>query len=423
MMQVEVGSVTLPGGARLLTSPLPYAHTVSLGVWVGVGSRDEPPELAGGHHFLEHMLFRGTSTCDGAKLARRMDEMGGRANAFTTKDATCFYFDLLPDDLAEGIGLLADMVMRPALAEKECRVEQRIIQQEIRTAGDNPADLARELCVKAAWGGHALARPILGSPETVERMTPADLRRLHNSGYVSSNLAIAVAGALQPEEVHQLASDAFGSTFSPPGDEEGSPPPRFSPGILGVSRSMEQAHVCFAVPGVSATSSDLPILNLLATILGGGFGSRLFQAIREDRGWAYRVDSAPVVNVDAGLLGVYTAVDPTRTREVISLVREELERLARGEFSLVEVERARKRTIRRLIMGAELTRSHMLRLGRQGLGLGRTEPPERMVAELERLSLEDLHHLAGKLIKPEQIALGVVGPVDTVDLESCLIGG
>jgi len=423
MIAEQVSTRTIESGVTLCTARLPYAATVSVGVWIGSGSRHEPPPMAGGHHFLEHMLFRGTESCDAQTLARRMDELGGRANAFTTKDATCYYMDLLPEDLPDGLSLLAEMVTRPTLGDDAVAVERKIIRQEMRTTADNPADRARELCLQAAWGDHPLARPILGYPETVDALDSAALRALHRQGYTPANIVVTVAGAVDDEAVAELAVRAFRE--APAAGERALPgePPAFRPGLAAEERPLAQAHLCLALPGVAATSADLPAVTLLAAILGGGTGSRLFQEVRERRGWAYRVDSAALVNADAGLLPVYLAVDPRHAAAAVRLVRAEFRRLAEGEFTPAEVDRARKRAVRRVIMGAETPRMHMFRLGRQGLGLGRSEPPDRLAARLASLTPADLRECAARILRPDRVALGAVGPVSRADLGESFLGG
>lgn len=423
MIAEQVSTRTLEPGVTLCTARLPYAATVSVGVWVGAGSRHEPAHMAGGHHFLEHMLFRGTSRSDGPALARRMDELGGRANAFTTKEATCYYMDLLPEDLPEGLSLLVEMVTTPTLEESAVEIERKIIRQEMRTAADNPADQARELCLKACWGEHPLARPILGYPETVDALDAAALRRLHRLGYTPENTVVAVAGALDEEAVADLAARAFREVPSSAGRTGRDEPPAFCPSLAVEERPLGQAHLCLAAPGVAATSADLPAVTLLAAVLAGGTGSRLFQEMREKRGWAYRLDSAALVNTDAGLLPVYMAVDPKHAPEAVALVRLAFLQLAGGDIRPEEVERARKRAIRRVIMGAETPRAHMFRLGRRGLGLGRSEPPERLAAELARLTPADLRECAARLLSPDRLALGAVGPVREEPLAEILLGG
>lgn len=399
---------------RLLSEHMPHAMTVSVGVWVSAGSRWEAPEDGGACHFLEHVVFRGAGPYSASALNRRMDLLGGRANAFTTKDATCFHMELLPEDLAEGLALLAAMTQEPLIRDDDVESERQVILQEIRTTRDNPADLARDLCLRACWGSHPLSRPILGTEETVGRLTPEALRRFHADSYLSANMVVAAAGPVAEAELTGAVSEAF-LPAEYQGRREHQAVPEFAGDRKGAGRPLDLVHLVMAVPGVAATSDDLAAVSVIAAMLGGGFGSRLFQEIREKRGWAYRVDSTPLVYRDGGILPVYAAVPPGRAADVVGLVQDELARVAAGDFLPEEFDLARKRTVRRLAMGMETVRSRMLRLGRVGLGLGRTEAAEETARRLGAFSFEGFRALARRRLGASRMAVGAVGAASVLE--------
>ena len=323
-----VSPTLLPGGLRVLTEAVPGVRSVSLGIWVTVGSRDESPEQAGAAHYLEHLLFKGTRRRSAAEIAEAFDGVGGELNAFTAKEHTCFYAHVLDTDLPMAVDVLADVVTDAVLEPAHVELERNVVLEEIAIRDDDPEDLLGELFDDAMFGDHPLGRPIVGTDESVRAMDRAVLHEFWRGRYTTPRMVVAAAGNLHHEHVVDLAAAALDGAASRAGrDAEPAPlraadPPRPTVTRLALlSDDSEQAHLMIGVPGVSRHDPRRPALSVLSTALGGGPSSRLFQQVREERGLAYSVYSATASYADAGTLAVYAGCGPERLGEVATVVR------------------------------------------------------------------------------------------------------
>jgi len=338
---------TLPSGLTVVTERMHDVRSVTLGFWVGVGSRDEAPALAGASHFLEHLLFKGSDDRTAAEIAEAIDAVGGELNAFTAKDHTAFYVRLLADDLELGLDILCDIMWRPAFRPAEIEAERQVILEELLMQADEPEDLAQELLAAALWPGHPLGREVLGAEATVSAMGVDELRAHHDARYRPGVTVLAAAGRVDHDALVALVGERLAASGRAPG---GAAPPRAAPlaspeSLIVRRRHTEQAHLVLGLPWVTRHDPDRHAATLLAQILGGGASSRLFQEVRERRGLAYTVYAYRTGYDDAGVLCVYAGTAPARAADTLAVVVGEVERLADGVTER-ELEIARKKSER-----------------------------------------------------------------------------
>ncbi|MCB2192799.1 MAG: insulinase family protein [Deltaproteobacteria bacterium] len=406
-----VNKTTLDNGVRLVTEKLPNAYSVTAGLWMEVGSRDEEPAQGGISHFIEHMAFKGTARRDALAIARELDRLGGMANAFTSKETTCFHARTLAEHLNTISDLLTDIFLHPAYDPTEVERERQVILQEICAVEDTPDELVHVLFGQNFWSGHPLGRPVLGSTESVGALSRQDLVDYLAQRYAPANLVVAAVGQIEHQQIVDLLGSALAELpILPP--REARTAPAGKPGLVVVPRQCEQVHVAMGAPGPSATDPDRFAAALLNVILGGNMSSRLFQEVREKRGLAYAVFSYLSSYSDSGVFGVYMGVAPGRSPEALKVVRAELARLAVEPVSEEELEHAKEHTKGSILLGAENPDSRMFRLARTEFNFGREVTLEEVVAKIEAVQVGDLTRVAAKCLDPTKLGITVLGPAD-----------
>ena len=416
-----VSPALLPGGLRVLTDAVPGVRSVSLGIWVTVGSRDESPEQAGAAHYLEHLLFKGTRRRSAAGIAEAFDAVGGELNAFTAKEHTCFYAHVLDTDLPMAVDVLADVVTDAALEPAHVELERNVVLEEIAIRDDDPEDLLGELFDDAMFGDHPLGRPIVGTEESVRAMDRAVLHEFWRGRYTTPRMVVAAAGNLHHEHVVDLVAGALDRAASQAGrDAAPAPlrtadPPRPTGTRLALmSDDSEQAHLMIGVPGVSRHDPRRPALSVLSTALGGGPSSRLFQQVREERGLAYSVYSSTAGYADAGSFSVYAGCGPERLGEVATVVRGVLADVAANGLTEAELVRARGSLRGGLVLGSEDTPSRMNRIGRSEVDHGSQRTIGQSLDRISAVTGEQVAELAADLLA-QPLVTAVVGPFDDED--------
>jgi predicted Zn-dependent peptidase len=410
-----VRSEALPTGLRLLTESMPHVRSVTLGVWIGRGSRHEPKAESGVAHFVEHMLFKGTTSRTARDIAQAIDSIGGQLDAFTSKEYAGYYVKVLDEHLPMAIDLLSDLVMRPAFAPSDVVKEQGVILEEIKMVEDAPDDLVHETFASQFWSNHPLGRPILGTPDTVSSFTSAQLRRYFDSTYVAPNLIVTAAGRLDHAALSARVSDAFADL--PSGRSAATDPgPTVTPGVVVREKDIEQSHVCLGTHAYSQAHESRHALYVLNTILGGSMSSRLFQHIREDRGLAYAVWSSLLTHSDAGALAVYAGCATERVPEVIDVTLAELAELRRVPVPSSELRRAKDHLKGSLMLGLESTSSRMSQLARQELFFGRQATLDEILDQIEAVDVEDVLRAAAELFGEGAVVATVVGPKLPIEL-------
>jgi predicted Zn-dependent peptidase len=404
---------TLPGGLRVVTEYLPAVRSASVGVWVGVGSRDEGATVAGAAHFLEHLLFKSTPTRTAVDIAQSMDAVGGELNAFTAKEHTCYYAHVLDSDLALAVDLVADVVLNGRCAPEDVELERDVVLEEMAMRDDDPEDALADMFLTALFGDHPVGRPVIGSPKSVASMTRAQLHSFHVRRYTPERMVVAVAGNVDHDEVLALVRQHFGPRLvrgqRPTGPRKGAGRVPGTPGLILGSRDAEQTHVSLGVRTPGRGWEHRWALSVLHTALGGGLSSRLFQEIRESRGLAYSVYSALDIFADSGALSVYAACQPERFADVMRITTRVLESVAREGITEEECRIAKGSLRGGLVLGLEDSSSRMSRLGRSELNYGAHRSIEHTLQQIERVTLEQVNAVARQLLN-KRYGAAVVGP-------------
>jgi predicted Zn-dependent peptidase len=403
-------------GLRVVTERMPGVRSVSLGVWVLAGSRDEAPAISGSSHFLEHLLFKGTKTRSAQDIAEAFDAVGGDLNAFTAKEYTCYYARVLDRDLELAIDHLADMLQHSVIRSADLDGERQVILEEINMHEDSPEDLVHDVFTETLWPDHPLGRPVLGTVATIEGATRASVHRFYKRHYVPGNFVVAAAGNVRHEDVLSLLATRMETGRAlPEGDDStwnlrrGGHPPAPSGKRLVRRRKTEQAHICLGTNGLARTDPDRFAFLVVNTALGGGMSSRLFQEIRERRGLAYSVYSYHSQYTEAGLFTAYAGTTPARAEQVIGLLRRELDDVASGNLTEDEFERARGHVKGSLVLGLEDPGGRMSRLGKSEIAHGEILSVSQTLARIERVTLGDARRVAERVLS-QPMTLTVLGP-------------
>ena len=401
----------LPGGLRVVTEAVPGVRSAAFGVWVGVGSRDESPQLAGTSHFLEHLLFKGTRRRDALEIAAVMDAVGGEMNAFTAKEYTCYYARVLDTDLPLAVDVVSDLVTDALCAGSDVESERGVILEELSMHDDDPGDVVHDAFAEALYGEHPLGRPVIGTADSIEQLPAAAIAGYYRERYTTSQMVVAAAGNLDHDEVVALVRKAFrddGSRAPAPLRDASSPPP-MSSGAVVEDRPTEQAHLVLGAAGLARDDDRRYALSVLNGALGGGMSSRLFQEVRERRGLAYSVYSYSSHHADTGVFGVYAGCAPGKIDEVLGLCREELDSIASKGISGAELVRAKGQMRGSLVLGLEDTGAQMSRIGKAELVHGEVQSVEALLARIEAVTLDDVLAVAGDVLR-RPLSLGVIGP-------------
>ena len=408
----------LPNGLIVLTERMDHLRSVAMGVWIKSGSRCEPAETNGISHFVEHMLFKGTRSRTAQHIAREMDSIGGNLDAFTGKETICFNVKSLADHVPIALDVLTDLVLNPVFAAADIERERGVILEEIKMDEDNPDYLVHELFTQNFWKGDALGRPILGTAQTVSSFTQAIVLDEYARRFTPANMVFSAAGNLEHDSFVEQVAAAFASLSASSGAKlTRSPAPQAFPHItLKNKKSLEQVQFCLAAPALPVSDPDRYATYLLNSILGGGMSSRLFQAVREERGLAYSIYSELNPFRDTGSLAVYAGCALANLREVLALTLAEFTRLKAEPVTAEELDRARNQTKGNMVLGLESSSSRMSSLARQQMYWGRFFSLDEITAEIDRVTAADLQRLARKLLQPESLALTLLGNLGPLKL-------
>ncbi|MGH8777057.1 MAG: M16 family metallopeptidase [Jiangellaceae bacterium] len=408
----------LPGGLRIVTESVPAVRSVSFGVWVGVGSRDETLAQAGATHYLEHLLFKGTRRRLALEISAAIESVGGEINAFTAKEFTCYYARVLDADLPLAVDVVSDLVTSSLIAPADVESERNVVLEEIAMRDDDPSDAVHDLVAEQLWGSAPLGRPILGTVESIGSLTRDVINRYYRRRYRPSSIVVAAAGSLDHAQVVRLVRSAFeragflAEDQAPPAPARiGGAVPRARAGVAMRSRPTEQANVILAVPGIARTDDRRFALGILNVVLGGGLSSRLFQEVREKRGLAYSVYSYAAHYAETGIVGVYVGCQPRKVDDVLALCREAVADAAAHGITADELERGKGQLRGSLVLGLEDTGSRMGRLAKGELVYGELPSIAELLARIEAVTLDDVRSVAGDLLATAP-ALAVVGPFD-----------
>jgi len=405
----------LDTGLRLITESMPHVRSVSIGVWLTRGSRHETSDVGGIAHFVEHMLFKGTGTRSAEDIAQAIDSIGGQLDAFTAKEYASYYIKVLDEHLPTAVDLLSDIVMNPRFDLEDLDKEKKVILEEIKMVEDTPDDLVHELFTQHFWEGHALGRPILGSPESVESFTPEILRDYFRGTYVAPNLIVSAAGNIDHARVRELIEPAF-AALPPTSAIYDDTVPRVVPQVLVRSKELEQSHVCLGTNSYQQNHPDRYVSYIMNTVLGGSMSSRLFQNVREKRGLAYAVFSGLSAYRDAGAMTIYAGCANEAVGELIDVVVGEIRRLKEEPMSGDELRRAKDHLKGSLMLGLESTSSRMSNLARQEMYFDRQLSLDETLRGVEAVTHDDVQRVTDELFTPASLAATVLGAVNGLEI-------
>jgi predicted Zn-dependent peptidase len=402
---------TFANGLRLVTEAMPHVRSVSIGVWLTRGSRQEPVEHAGIAHFVEHMLFKGTTSRSAEDIAQQVDSIGGQLDAFTSKEYAGYYVKVLDEHLPLAVDVLCDLVSHPVFAPEDIEREQKVVLEEIKMVEDTPDDLVHEIFAEGYWNGHPLGRPILGSPASVSALNQPILQRYFADTYVASNFIVVAVGNLEHDRVRGLIEERFAGT-PVAGRQIADQIPVVSPSVQIRSKDLEQSHVCLGTIGLPQNHPDRYAAYALNTVLGGSMSSRLFQNVREKRGLAYTVFSSLSAYQDAGALSIYAGCGNDAVAELVDVVIAEIRRLKHDPMPEDELRRAKDHLKGSLMLNLESTSSRMSHHARQEIYRDRADGLDAMLDAIEGVTMAEVRRLAAEFFAPDTMGVTVLGDVN-----------
>lgn len=405
-MTVRIG--TLSNGLRVVSETMPLVKTVSVGVWVDAGARDETPEINGVAHMLEHMAFKGTERRSARAIAEEIEAVGGHLNAFTSREQTAYYARVMAEDTGLALDILSDILQHSVFDAEELERERGVIIQEIGQSEDTPDDIIFDHLQETAFPAQALGRSILGTVERVSGMQRSDLQGFLDRFYHGPSLVLVAAGAVDHDRLMAEAEHLFGSFDRRPRPAQQAA--RYSGGEKREVRDLEQAHVAIALPGLAFDDPDYYALQVYATVLGGGMSSRLFQEVREKRGLAYSVYAYPSSYRDGGLMTIYAGTGGEKLPELMPVLADELGKLC-GRVDEDELQRARAQLKVGLVMSLESSGARIEQLGRQMLLFGRPLDIDEVLAAVDRVDATAVRRVAELVMRNTSPAVAALGPV------------
>ena len=405
----------LDNGLRILTERMTQVRSISIGVWLTRGSRHETAERGGIAHFVEHMLFKGTSTRSAEDIAQAIDSIGGQLDAFTAKEYASYYIKVLDEHLPLAIDILSDIVRNPAFGPEDVAREKKVVVEEIKMVEDTPDDLVHELFTQGFWQDHPLGRPILGTRETVESFHVDLLRDYFRNAYTAPNLIVSAVGNLEHARVRELVENKFGAVPKT-GEVLRELAPTVAPKILVRNKELEQSHICVGASSYPQNHDDRYSSYVLNTLLGGSMSSRLFQNVREKRGLAYAVFSGLSAYRDAGSFTIYAGCSNEAVGEVIDLVVEELRGVKQSPVPQAELQRSKDHLKGSLMLSLENTASRMSHLARQEIYFDRQFGLDETLQGIERVTTNDVQRVATDLFRNGSLAATVLGNVNGLQI-------
>ena len=398
----------LPTGERVISEQVPSVRSVSLGFWIGTGSRDETDARAGVSHFIEHLLFKGTGTHTAQEIAEVFDGLGGELNAATSRETTLLFARVPDDRLEAALDVVVGMVYDPVFADVDA--EREVVLEEIAMVEDNPQDLVHDVVAEAVFGGHPLGRPVIGRAEVISTVSRRALASYHRAAYAHDNVVVAVAGNVTHERVLELLAARIPATKTPARRVRKPIGRSPAPGYRFLRRATEQYHVCLGAPGISRRDDRRFAASLLDSILGGSASSRLFQEIREKRGMAYAVYSFASQYSDSGQIGLYVGTREENLVACLEIVARELADVSGGNVGPGELERAKENLKGRMLLSMESTSNRMSRLGKSLVTGTELLSLEELVERIDAVTSEDVALVAGELLGLDRLSAAGIGP-------------
>lgn len=403
----------LSNGIRVAAERVPYVQSVSVGVWVGNGSRHERAEENGISHFIEHMVFKGAGSRSARDIALEMDSVGGQMNAFTTRECTCFYAKTLNEYVEKSVDILSDMVFEPLLSAEDMELERRVVLEEIAMYEDSPEDVVYDLFDSVVWGDTPMGRPILGTPDTLNNITPDIMREYMRTHYTSKNIVIAVSGSFD-DSIFDLLERYFGSRKVCGGEVEFEPVSYHSGHVLK-SRDFEQVQLIAGFNGIDIYDDAVYALLVFNNIFGSGMSSRLFQNIREKYGLVYTIGAGHSAYIGAGTFDISAAASPENIERVSELVVKEIKKLKAEKLTEEELLRAKIQLKGNYIMSNEHVGARMQTIGRASLLGKKHMTTEETIKKIESVDTEAVSEVIDKVLDESTLTVAAAGPIDNID--------
>ncbi|ROQ90203.1 M16 family metallopeptidase [Desulfosoma caldarium] len=406
-----VRKTVLSNGIRIVTEKMPGVHSVSMGIWVNVGSRDEEPHEQGVTHFIEHMLFKGTAQRSALDIAMALDAVGGFANAFTSKENLCLHAKVLDSHLDLVVDVLTDIFLHSLFADEDIEKERQVVVQEINMIEDSPEDLAHILFQQHFWRAHPLGAPIYGTQESVMALDRSKILNFLSRRFAPRAVLVAAAGNVDHEAFVDLVAPHVASLNHSRHAPHRQPPQVFCHRTL-LPKDLEQVHICLGFPGCSQADPERFACHVVNVVLGNSMSSRLFQEVREKRGLAYSIYSFVNSHEDTGLMGVYAAVSPENVAETLDVITAEMDAVRRDAITASELDAAKEYLKGSMYLNAESTDARMNRLAKNEFVFGRHVPLEEVEKAIDAVTVDDVRAWFVKHYQPENTAVTLLGPVE-----------
>jgi len=414
---VTYNKTVLRNGLRVITEKVPSARSISIGVWVDVGSRDEEPRESGISHFIEHMVFKGTKTRSAKNIASWLESLGGGLNAFTSREQTCFYALVLDEHLEQAVDILADITMNATMNPVNIEKEKLVVIEEIHEVEENPSDYIHDIFSEYFWRGQAIGRPILGTEKIIKSLNRKDIFNYLDEHYQAGRIVISAAGNISHRKLVNLVREKFGYPKGNGARGEAAVVPK-NKDIRFIKRQNQQNHVCIGFPGIPFDHPErYPMLGLY-TYLGSGMSSVLFQKIREEKGMAYTIYTFADFYRDTGLFGVYFASDKRHLSKAIETILKELKKIKRYKLPESKLDKVKAQIKGNLTLSLESTSGRMIRLGRQELLSGEYCSLSEALDRIDKIKSSEINDIARQIFKSEGLTITSLGPGSGKDIQN-----
>jgi predicted Zn-dependent peptidase len=411
----------MKNGIRIVTEEIPYVNSVSVGIWVRVGSRNEEININGVSHFIEHMLFKGTEKRNAKEIANSIDKIGGQLNAFTAKESTCYYAKVLDSHFDIALDVLADMFINSTFVKEEIEKEKGVIMEEINMYEDSPEDLVHDLFSQGVWSGNPLGMSILGTEETLNGLNRDSILDYYKSNYIPDNIVISVVGNIKHEIVVEKVEKQFRDLASSPNKLTVIQKPSFDPIKITRSKKTEQVHLCIGFEGVETNNESFYPLLTMNNIFGGAMSSRLFQNIREDKGLAYSVFSYPSAYQDCGLYSIYAGMKTTQLKNVTQLIMDEIHEIMAKGLTEEELYDSKEQMKGSYTLGLESTSGRMISIGKSELMHDKIYSPTEVIEKIDKVDMNSVNKAIRTVFDLNRMGGAVIGAFDKkVDLKDIL---
>ena len=408
----------LDNGVQVVLEEIDYVRSISFGIWVRNGSRNEVPEFNGMSHFIEHMLFKGTENRTAKQIAEEMDAVGGQINAYTTKEYTCYHTRVLDKHFDRALDVMSDMFLHSRFAQSDIEKERNVIMEEINMYEDAPEELVHDSLQEAIWQGSSLGQPILGTVESISKFDTEKMKHFFETQYHTENTVISVAGHFHIEEMFDKLNQTLGQWKRKSSFQSYNTKTIYTPCIVKKEKEIEQVHFCMAFLALERDHPQKYALAVFNTIFGGGMSSRLFQKVREENGLTYTIYSYTSAYVDSGLFAIYAGMNPNQTEKVIKLVFDEIRDCKSNPFSQKLIDITKEQMISNFIIGRESTANLMTSSGASVLLRGFVQDTEEILEQIEKITIQDIQEVIEKIFVPQNMSISVVGNIKNINLEN-----